>query len=398
LIAEPSKTSPKTDGRLPGLDALRTASMIAVVAAHAAYAYVSCRLAGLPWAVRDPKRSFLFDMICWSSISWAMPAFFTLGGFAAAAIWTNRGPEGYLRDRLRRIALPAIAAVPLVLVPSLLVWTCGWFVSGRINYRQAINFVFVDRELRDNRMGPAHLWFLEFLMIMLVVYGLVRLYSKRPSFHLPSAFFSGFGAVTLAVPTMLFLWIGHRLNGLDPIMDMRNSFIPNPFRLLHHGWFFAVGTWIYGSREELRKLQKYPLVFLAIAIAAFSSRAGLVKMDSVQSLQGLNAWLSVASAALFGWFSLFGFIGLALTYFSGTTPLVRYLADSSYWIYLTHFPIVGLVQVGLYHAPWPPEWKFLISLVVTLGFGLLSYHGLVRYTIIGKHLHGSRVRTSLPTN
>ena len=39
LIVEPTKSAPKSDGRLPGLDALRTASMVAVVAAHAAYAY-----------------------------------------------------------------------------------------------------------------------------------------------------------------------------------------------------------------------------------------------------------------------------------------------------------------------------------------------------------------------
>ena len=69
---------------------------------------------------------------------------------------------------------------------------------------------------------------------------------------------------------------------------------------------------------------------------------------------------------------------------------MRYLSASSYWIYLTHFPIVGLAQVGMYPLAWPPLAKFLISLGVTLGFGLLSYQGLARRTAVGRWLNGAK--------
>jgi glucan biosynthesis protein C len=392
LITEPLVTPPKSEPRLPGLDALRSASMVAVVAAHAAYAYVACRLAGLPWAVSDPKRSFAFDVICWSSISWAMPAFFTLGGFAAAAIWSSKGPRGFAVDRLRRIVAPALVALPTVLLPSLAVWTCGWFVSGRTDLTQIAGLNFVDLELLDNQFGPAHLWFLEYLILMLGGYGIVRLVTAGAGRRLPAFAFSWMGPFALAIPTTLILWLGHAANGLDPIMDMRNSFLPNPLRLLHHAWFFAVGTWMFAARDQLPRLKRLAPAFLALAVPIFAIRAILMRDDAETSLRGFSAWASVGSAALFGWLSLLSLIGLSLRIFTRSTATIRYLADSSYWIYLTHFPVVGLAQVGLYPLPWPAWVKFAISLSATLALGLLSYHGLVRYWAIGRRLHGIRSR------
>lgn len=366
--------------------------MIAVVTAHAAYAYVSCRLAGLPWAVSDLQRSFLFDVICWSSISWAMPAFFTLGGFAAASIWSSRGPRGYVRDRLRRIVAPALIAVPVVLLPSLIVWVSGWYVSGRAKLRQVYALVFVDPELRNNYIGPAHLWFLEFLILMLGAYAVARTLNKREPRKLSTVAFRWYGPILLAIPTMFILWAGHWRNRLDPIVDMRNSFVPNPLRWLHHGWFFLVGTWMYGAREHLNRLKPYWPFFVSAAVLIFAVRASLLRTDASTTLGGIEAWILVGSAALFGWFSLFGLIGLSLCTCPRASTAVRYLSDSSYWIYLTHFPVVGLIQVLLYPLAWPAMVKFTISLVLTFAIGVLSYQGVVRYSMIGRGLHGPRER------
>ena len=51
--------------------------------------------------------------------------------------------------------------------------------TGRSNLRQVAKMVFVDPELRANRYGPAHLWFLEYLTLMLAGFVLLRLASRR---------------------------------------------------------------------------------------------------------------------------------------------------------------------------------------------------------------------------
>ena len=384
--------------RLPGLDALRSASMVAVVVAHAATAYVSIPIRGVPWAVYDRSRSFAFDAVVWSTISWAMPVFFALGGFAAAAIWSAKGRHEFAKDRLRRIGAPAAIFGPPVLIATLLVWGTGWLVSGRAGLEQLLQLVFTDPEIRANTFGPAHLWFLEYLLLMLGAYYVVRSCVRMPVWARPpgGVILSWAGPLLVAVPTALILWLGHAVNGLDPIMDVRNRFVPNPIRWLHHGWFFVVGTWLFAARDGLPRLARHAPMFLLLAMGAFVARAALLSEDLVTSLTGPSAWLSAGSAALFGWLSLFGSIGLFLR-LGKPSASVRYVAASSYWIYLTHFPIVGLVQVGLYPLPWPAAAKFLLALTVTLGFGLLSYQGLVRRTAVGRWLNGAKPTPIPPT-
>jgi peptidoglycan/LPS O-acetylase OafA/YrhL len=80
----------------------------------------------------------------------------------------------------------------------------------------------------------------------------------------------------------------------------------------------------------------------------------------------------------------------------------RWLADSSYWIYIMHLPVVAFFTFWLAHADrsgfllthtglnWTAESKFLVSCSLTITLGLLSYRYFVRYTPIGTLLNGKR--------
>src|SRR5262249_13189045 len=98
------------------------------------------------------------------------------------------------------------------------------------------------------------------------------------------------------------------------------------------------------------------------------------------------------SVAFCAWLSIFGLLGLCLRCFTWERSGLRYLADASYWLYLCHLPLVALLQLDLYELPLAPELKFLIVVGLTVALGLASYHTLVRYTIVGAWLHGTRTR------
>jgi glucan biosynthesis protein C len=66
--------------------------------------------------------------------------------------------------------------------------------------------------------------------------------------------------------------------------------------------------------------------------------------------------------------------------------VLRYLADASYWIYIVHLPILFAIQYRLLDSDLPWGAKFAIAVLATFGLCLLSYHVLVRRTLVGNLL------------
>jgi hypothetical protein len=72
---------------------------------------------------------------------------------------------------------------------------------------------------------------------------------------------------------------------------------------------------------------------------------------------------------------------------------LRYLAESSFWVYIIHVPIVALVQIVLLPYRWPIAIKFLVISVTSVSLSLLSYEYLVRRSLIGEIINGTRKRS-----
>jgi hypothetical protein len=120
-----------------------------------------------------------------------------------------------------------------------------------------------------------------------------------------------------------------------------------------------------------------------------------MKYLHVESASGLRsiAWFRFGYCFLYGVAMLllvFGFMGFFVKYFNKPSRAWRYLTDSSYWLYLIHLPFIVWLQVVLY--PWNAHWavKFMLINIVAFPIMLLSYHMLVRRTVIGQTLNGRK--------
>jgi fatty acid desaturase/peptidoglycan/LPS O-acetylase OafA/YrhL len=399
--ASASEPTRATEPRSHGLDAMRAITMALVVVLHAALAYAVVPIPNLIWAVRDADAHPALDLVCWWTLGISSP-FYLLSGFFAVALSESRGLRGFLVNRAQRIAAPFLAAGLIVLPATFFVWVSGWLVSGQCTPREVLRMKFHSRGYQENLYGPAHLWSLEYLAILLVgfafVTGLRGLRARgggRPargpgkSAHLLR---SPWRPVYLAGATTLILWAGHRGVGLDAMMDRLNSFIPEPYRLLHNAVFFLVGVRLHRLRNDLDHFASHGWLYLAFSAPVFACRAALIQRDLARPLDGAGAWALAASGGLFCWLLTFGLLGVALGRLNRPRPALRYLADSSYWVYLIHLPIVGLLQVDLYSVSAPGPVKFLIVLSVTMTLTLASYQVAVRHTFLGTWLHGRRDR------
>jgi hypothetical protein len=107
-------------------------------------------------------------------------------------------------------------------------------------------------------------------------------------------------------------------------------------------------------------------------------------------LIGRDKWLYAGAYMLGMWCWTFGIIGVALRFLSHESPARRYVADSSYWLYLMHVPVLIFFDVLLNPLPWHWSVKYVLSLVCAVPILLLSYHTMVRFTAIGAVLNGRR--------
>jgi peptidoglycan/LPS O-acetylase OafA/YrhL len=71
---------------------------------------------------------------------------------------------------------------------------------------------------------------------------------------------------------------------------------------------------------------------------------------------------------------------------------MRYVSDSSYWLYLVHIPLMMVLQFVVRAWQVPAVIKYALVCVVACTLLLISYALFVRYTPIGTLLNGKRYR------
>lgn len=178
--------------------------------------------------------------------------------------------------------------------------------------------------------------------------------------------------------------------------DTSAALIPAPHVLAHYAVFFGFGALMYSVTGACDRLGRLWWAYLPIAAVACYLALRLAHDPLAFADHGLDAEagarLAFVLQAVFVWTVSFGLIGLARLVLSRPSERVRYVSDSSYWLYVVHLPVIVAGQFALAYVPWPPLVEFAMLTIVTTGVLLLSYHWFVRYTWIGRMLNGERVR------
>jgi peptidoglycan/LPS O-acetylase OafA/YrhL len=199
---------------------------------------------------------------------------------------------------------------------------------------------------------------------------------------------SRFSLAILAVPTAGALWF-MRFWGMD---TPDQSLFPHFPVLTIYGSFFALG-WMLSRQRELvirfARLTPQRWIMAGIGIAAilllgdFERDPGHPRYVAAHVTYALGYGLTM-------WSLVFLTIGVFQKLCSRTNLFVRYVADSSYWMYLIHLPIVVWSQVAV--AELPLHWSLKLAFIstLTIAVSLLTYDLFVRSTFIGGVLNGRR--------
>lgn len=387
-------TPPK---RLDYLDAVRAFALLLGIVFHASLSFMPMYIG---WAVMDVSTSSIIPSFVLISHSFRMELFFLIAGFFGHMTFHKKGAKPFLKSRFVRITVPFVIAW-FILRPLVV---SGWIMGaeslrGEVNILSGLTQSFqMLQDLPSGLFVGTHLWFLYYLMLATgstllgakllslcppLKQGLER-FADRALKRLAR---SSSSAAVLAIPTAACLYF---MSGWG--MDTPDkSLIPHlPTYFVYLGCF-ALG-WLIHRQPEL--MSEISLLKPVRVLNILGSAALTLYLSEYQSDPGFEFYeqARIAFAFSYGvlmWSLVFGAIGLFRRLFDKSSRLIRYIADSSYWLYLIHLPVVVWLQVAFAELPMNWSLKLPAISVITIGLSLLLYDLFVRPTFIGKTLNGT---------
>jgi glucans biosynthesis protein C len=408
--------SPRED-RFHSLDALRAFALLLGVVFHAAESFHPGVEAY--WAIADSSASETLAMFRHASHSFRLELFFLIAGFFAHLLYHRRGQREFIRNRLSRILVPLVIGW-VVLYPILVyLWLLGASVGGRLEafgvpaemLTAPLPFLvfgfFVSMQFIE-KFDLTHLWFLHQLLVLYGLFLLLRAVwhgALDPNGHRLAWVDRRFAVlcgsrgkvVWLAVVTTPMLLL---MRGWD-VDTPKESLLPHLPTTLLFGFQFGLGWLLHRQPPLLHGLARGKwggLLLLGTALL-WPTYHGVWRLLGLELSPENLPWIRTLHSLLYAlmmWSFILGFLGGFLQLCQSPSPGWRYVADSSYWIYLVHLPLVVWLQIVVAH--WPLSWtvKYPLILIVSMPLLFLSYQFLVRSTRIGVQLNGRRYPLKKP--
>ena len=435
-VGQPANDDPKNGGRIHALDHLRAVAMLLGIVLHGVIAHQTT--VSYVWPIQDPSRHVAADFIYHCIHCFRMPLFFILSGYLSRGVFYRIGAEAFMKRRWNRLGIPlviciftispineamqsygdSIAGPPNIELDNLEQWLEREELSskrpieiGEPTGERSVGF-YMKRSFskfwRNTQLG--HFWFLYYLIFMfLTVPRLARWMEQKLSEDwvnrldqfCRTSIRSRWVAFPLALTIFPILFVQFNVYnwGLGTPLSI---FLPFPFFLIGclelnmvmiYGLFFSAGWVLDRHPNSLYIMSERYRFNLTLGCLGALISFGLEQQFLLQVNHPLR-WLAKSSALFIyacGSVSLsLGFIGFFIKKFPHENRVWRYISEASYWIYLTHLPVVFYLQAALAPLGWPWWFKLLSTSVVTFLTLTITYHFAVRTTIIGRILNGKR--------
>lgn len=295
----------------------------------------------------------------------------------------RRGVAGMATDRLRRIGLPLLIGwsviFPMVKAAFVLAAVRGTttdLASAIMAFpREAIAHPWASP-------GPAHIWFLWYLLWLypLAVIATIACRWLRPLWReyfirvVDASIVSRYRGIILGLAWMPFL-----LPMKHASVDTPTSFAIKPAILAAYAFPFLVGWRLWYRRDVIAALaasasRRLRTVALLAAMACLCLVASLIAAGARPSAIGSVIVVAVVSISV--WLFILTCMGLCESIFRTPGPIIRRMADASYWIYFVHLPLCVVVPLLLRDWPMSGSVKMLVTTLIVIALSAVSFESL----------------------
>ncbi len=365
--------------RIHALDAVRAFALLTGILLHETLSFIGS------YPVQDSSPSMMLGVTAYVIYIFRMSLFFMMAGFFAHMVLHRRGTRAFVKDRSTRILVPMVG---------------GWFIFGTLT----IVVMHWGGRRTSGGVPLLHFWFLYYLSIFYVLAltlreafdglidrdGRTRVAIDSVVRSMTSTYIA---PIVLAAPLFVVLYFNDAWAVWWGIPAPSTSFMPNVSAMVGYGTAFGFGWFLHRQAELLGRWQAAWHVHLWIGIALTAVCLSIVGYAPGLTMVPGPAGSRVAYTGCYTvatWFWTFGIVGAGLRFCSQQSPLRRYLADSSYYLFLAHLPLVFFLQVVFAKVPLHWTVKFPLIFAIALTVLLVSYHYWVRPTFIGALLNGRK--------
>ena len=372
--------------RYHSLDALRASMMLLGLVLHSGASYIRGPITWM-WPYRDSQTSLFFNLLLAFIHLFRMPVFFVMAGFFAALLYHRDGPAGFVRNRAKRVLLPLVIFWPIIMSLTAL----GFVFAAKQAGGPSAWAVISDLPPMQ-RPVFGHLWFLYDLLLFYAAALLVVPATLRMSVRIRQAVADAFRTVTTRRWGLLVLAAMTTITVLPmerPTIETSAALVPPARVLAAYGVFFAFGWLLFSQRDLIDSIATRWRSTCAAGIAA--TLAYIAVLIAGRSLDPMLWHVSgVIVGAVAVWLLIFGITGAFVRYLSMPSPMVRYISDASYWMYLLHLVPITWCAGLLARSDAPAFAKFGVVLSVAIAVTVVTYHYFVRSTAVGELLNGRR--------
>ena len=360
-MTRPPDTHPAAAApRLFFLDWLRVVALTVLVVYHAGMLYVTW-----PFHLKSPFASPALEPWMKLTEPWRMSLIFMLSGAATALMLRRVPPQPLFRLRSRRLLLPLLAGVLVVVPPQAYLEVVQKFgyAGGYLDFLK----LYVSHDQRFCQNGRCmilptwnHLWFLPYLWLYTaLLLGAVALWPgvlRRWGACLARAL-AGWGLLVWPVALIFVLrW------QLSPRFPVTYALVDDGFSHAMYGAMFCIGAGFAMDGRAWARLEQWRLLSLGLALAAWA----------VLVLAQPRGWAAHAVVAVLQWHALVAAFGCARRHLNRDSAWRTRLNEAVFPVYVLHQTILLIAAWTVWPLGWPPLVEGPVLVAITL---LLSWAG-----------------------
>jgi surface polysaccharide O-acyltransferase-like enzyme len=369
--------------RRADLDWLRVLAFGLLIFYHAGMAW-----SGWSWHITSPDSLEGLREAMRFLNRWRMPLIFVVSGAAIMLALGDRTPGAFVRDRLKRLALPLAFGMAVIVPPQVYLERLyrGQFTGSFVQWLpHAFDGVYPTGSLSWH-----HLWFVAYVLVLTLVLLPVFLWARSAS---GQAAVAGAGriAARLGLQWLMTLPLAASTLWLAPISWNVNGLVGDWHGLVSYGALLLYGAFIFGSSDLLTALQRQRFFSLAVGLVAYAILyagffAGTVRATIPAEVRPVFALLSAVN--VMAW--LFAIIGFAHRYLTRRPAFLAEATEAVYPFYLLHQTVTVIAVYWLLKLDVPPVAGFFAVVLPTFLGTALLYVGVVRPIWFLRPLFGMR--------